>query len=62
MQMDIHNDVVMDFTKAFVKVTHNRLLYKLSLYGNTLGWIGGRSQRIVLGGKSSSIPVLSGVP
>ena len=37
MQMDIHNDVVMGFTKGFDKVTHNRLLYKLSLYGNTLG-------------------------
>ena len=38
------NDVVvMDFAKAFDKVSHNRLLYKLSSYGvkrNTLGWIG----------------------
>ena len=49
---------------------HNRLLYKLSSYGvkgNTLGWIGsflsGRSQKVVLEGKSSSSdPVLSGVP
>ena len=40
----IQNDVVvMDFAKAFDKVAHNRLLYKLSSYGvkgNTLGWIG----------------------
>ena len=71
MQEGIQNDVVvMDFAQAFDKVAHNRLLYKLSLYevkGNTLGWIGsflsGRSQKVVLEGKSSSsVPVLSGVP
>ena len=58
-----------DFAKAFDKVAHNRLLYKLSYYGvkgNTLGWIGsflsGRSQKVVIEGKSSSSdPVLSGV-
>ena len=60
----------MDFAKAFVKVAHNRLLYKLSscgVKGNTLGWIGsflsGISQKVVIEGKSSySVPVLSGVP
>ena len=71
LQKGIQNGVVvMDFAKAFDKVAHNRLLYKLSSYGvkgNTLGWIGsflgGRSQRVVLEGKSSSpVPVLSGVP
>ena len=71
MQKGHQNDViVMDFAKAFDKVAHNRLLYKLSSYGvkgNTLGWIGsflsGRSQQVVLEGKSSSsAPVLSGVP
>ena len=71
MQKGHQNDVVvMDFAKAFDKVAHHRLLYKLSSYvvkGNTLGWIGsflsGRSQKVVLEGKSSSsIPVLSGVP
>ena len=54
MQEGIQNDVVvMDFAKAFDKVAHNRLLYKLSSYGikgNTLGWIGsflpGRSQKV----------------
>ena len=70
MQEGIQNGVVvMDFAKAFDKVAHNRLLYKLSSYGvkgNTLGWIGsflcGRSQKVVLEGKSSSsVPVLSGV-
>ena len=60
----------MVFAKAFNKVAYNILLYKLSLYWvkeNTLGWIGsflsGRSQQVVLEGKSSSLaPVLSGVP
>ena len=62
MQKGHQNDVgVMDFAKACDKVAHNRLLYKLSSYGvkgNTLGWIGsclsGRSQKVVLEGKSSS--------
>ena len=71
MQEGIQNDVVvMDLAKAFDKVAHNRLLYKLSSYevkGNTLGWIGSflsdRSQKVVLEGKSSSaVPGLSGVP
>ena len=71
MQKGVQNDVVvMDFAKAFDEVAHNRLLFKLSSYGvkgNTLGWIGsflsGRSQKVVLEGKSStSAPVLSGVP
>ena len=71
MQKGHQNDVVvMDFAKAFDKVAHNRLLYKLSSYGvkgYTLGSIGsflsGRSQKVVLEGKSSSsAPVLSGVP
>ena len=59
----------MDFAKAFNKLAQNRLLYKLSTYGvkrNALGSIGfflsGRSQKIVLEGKSSSSAlVLSGV-
>ena len=70
LQKGRQNDVVvMDFAKAFDKVAHNRLLYKLSSYGvkgNTSGWIGsflsGRSQKVVLEGKSSSsAPMLSGV-
>ena len=71
MQKGLQNDVVvMDIAKAFNKVAHNRLLYKLSSYGvkgNTLGWIvsflSGRLQKVVLESKSSSsAPVLSGVP
>ena len=55
MQKGHQNDVVMDFAKAFDKVAHNSLLYKLSSYvvkRNTLGWIGsflsGISQKVVL--------------
>ena len=72
MQKGHQNDVVvMDFAKAFDKVAYNRLLHKLlssyGVTGNTLGWIcsflSGRSQKVVLEGKSSSsAPVLSGVP
>ena len=71
MQKGHQNDVVvMDFAKAFDKIAHNRFLYKLPFYGikgDTLGWIGsflsGRSQQVVVEGKSSSsAPVLSSVP
>ena len=62
--------IVMDFAKAFDKVSHDRLLYKLEGYGirgKTLSWISdflhGRSQRVVIDGEnSSSCPVTSGVP
>ena len=60
----------MDFAKAFDKVPHRRLLYKLKYYGirgTTLEWItswlSGRSQKVVLDGQASDpVPVLSGVP
>ena len=59
----------MDFAKAFDKVPHQRLLYKLKFYGikkETLNWISAflsnRTQRVVLDGESSDIaPVTSGV-
>ena len=62
--------LIMDFSKAFDKVPHKRLNYKLSWYGirgDTLGWISNflpaRSQRVVLDWASSdSAPVLSVVP
>ena len=62
--------IVMDFSKAFDKVTHGRLLTKLNRYGirgKNLNWIEDflrdRSQRVVVEGSSSnSIPVTSGVP
>ena len=62
--------IIMDFSKAFDKVPHRRLQYKLNWYGirgTTHAWIHnflqGRSQRVVSEGtQSSSHPVLSGVP
>lgn len=62
--------IVMDFAKAFDKVPHKRLLYKLKYYGadtNTLNWIEDfltlRTQTVILDGeKSEKIHVTSGVP
>ena len=62
--------IVMDFSKAFDKVAHNRLLYKLGKYGiegKTKNWIKdfltNRSQQVVQDGMASSnVPVTSGVP
>lgn len=62
--------IIMDFSKAFDKVCHKRLLAKLDYYGirnDTLQWIRcfrlGRQQRVVIDGDQSSyLPVLSGVP
>ena len=62
--------VLLDFSKAFDKVNHLKLLYKLSQHGvkgNTLNWIRsfllGRTQAVVLEGeRSAEAPVTSGVP
>ncbi|MCG7865188.1 MAG: hypothetical protein JAY74_02330 [Candidatus Thiodiazotropha taylori] len=62
--------VLLDFSKAFDKVNHLKLLYKLSCFGikgNTLKWIQsfllGRTQTVVLDGEfSNEVPVTSGVP
>jgi hypothetical protein len=62
--------LVMDFSKAFDKVGHGKLLHKLSNYGvrgKTLAWIhaflSGRTQEVVVEGKHSDrAPVTSGVP
>ena len=59
-----------DFMKAFDKVPHKRLVYKVSKYGikgNILGWIkaflGGRTKCVNINGNfSSSSPVTSGIP
>ena len=64
------NLVLLDFSKAFDKVNHLKLLFKLSQHGvkgNTLNWIRafllGRTQSVVLEGeKSAEVPVTSGVP
>ena len=62
--------VLLDFSKAFDKVNHLKLLFKLSQHGvkgNTLNWIRafllGRTQAVVLEvERSSEVPVTSGVP
>ena len=62
--------ILLDFSKAFDKVSHSRLLLKLNSYGvrgNLLKWIqdflSGRTQQVVLEGSSSDTsPVTSGVP
>ena len=62
--------IYLDFSKAFDKVSHKKLLYKvadLGINGNILNWLGnylsGRKQRVVLNGEISSlIEVTSGVP
>ena len=62
--------IMLDFSKAFDKVSHSKLLWKLHQYGirgTALSWIraflGNRSQTAVLEGEESgSVPVTSGVP
>ena len=62
--------VIMDFAKAFDKVPHKRLIYKLQHYGiseQTTNWVtsflSNRTQTVLLENSSSSqIPVTSGVP
>ena len=62
--------LLLDFSKAFDKVNHSKLLWKLHRYGirgKVLSWmhafLGARSQRVVIDGEESdSIPVTSGVP
>ena len=62
--------VVMDFSKAFDKVSHDRLIYKLDRAGidkQARNWIksflSGRSQKVIIDGEESkSVPVTSGVP
>ena len=62
--------VLLDFSKAFDKVNHSKLLWKLhqcGIGGRTLAWIraflGNRSQTVVLEDEESgSVPVTSGVP
>ncbi|XP_072178279.1 uncharacterized protein [Diadema setosum] len=66
-QIDV---ILLDFSKAFDKVPHSRLLYKLDYYGirGTLhNWLAdflhNRTQRVILEGSiSSSVNIASGVP
>ena len=64
-----HDIAVLDFSKAFDRVPHERLLAKLQHYGvrgSTHRWIRSflteRSQRVVVDGAFSPAPVVSGVP
>ena len=62
--------ILLDFSKAFDKVSHEKLIYKLHNYGvkgKTLSWIksflDNRTQTVVIEGKQSrTSPVTSGVP
>ena len=62
--------ILLDFSKAFDKVSHSKLLMKLHSYGmrgSTLSWIkaflSNREQTVVIEGEESdSVPVTSGVP
>ena len=61
--------IIMDFAKAFDKVPHRRLLYKLDFYGIRESthkcinpWLSGRTQQVVLDGQATNpVPVLSRV-
>ena len=61
--------ILLDFSKAFDKVSHEKLIHKLHgccIRGETLSWIkaflNGRSQTVVLErGCSEEVPVTSGV-
>ena len=71
LEEEANADVVyLDFSKAFDKVDHNRLLHKLKsigIHGKLHNWIKefliNRTQQVVVEGeKSDTIPVISGVP
>ena len=71
MQMGKQTDLILlDFSKAFDKVAHEKLLLKLHQYGirgDTLNWIkdflDNRKQTVVINGiNSDEVPVSSGVP
>ena len=61
---------ILDFSKAFDRVAHSRLLYKLNYYGirgTVLQWLEsflhGRTQQVVVeGSRSSTCQVTPGVP
>ena len=66
----ITRQIVMDFSKAFDKVDHNKLIYKLSalrIHPLTTRWINSflqcRTQQVrIYGCTSDTLPVVYGVP
>ena len=60
----------LDFSKAFAKIPHKRLMEKVKAHGIGSNiwrwieaWLSGRSQRVVINGKASRwVKVTSGVP
>ena len=71
MQKGKQTDLIfLDFSKAFDKVSHEKLIHKLHKYGvksNTLSWIksflNNRTQTVVIDGtQSHTAPVTSSVP
>ena len=70
-EMDIPFDCIyLDFTKAFDRVSHQRLLtklYNIGIRGNLMNWIRdflkGREQRVVINNEFSDwASVVSGIP
>ena len=64
------NLILLDFSKAFDKVAHEKIMQKLHQYGireDTLKWmkdfVDNRKQAVVINGVNSNcIPVFSGIP